>query len=417
MRALLAFVLTLLLALIVAPRDVDAYVLLTNPSTGGNYAWQAGAKPVYAVNPGNTYLTPSQVYTAFTSALSRWKYSGGTTFDFAYSQSTQNPSEIAADGISAIFFSSQSALKLGASVLGATNTVFVGNNIVEFDIEFNDDSFVFTANPTDSTVYAPRNRVFLENVATHEFGHSLGLSHSAVLQSTMMWTESPGQAHLSCDDIAGIARVYPAGGYAGARGSIAGLLATGGGVGVFGGHVLAISKTRGTVVEGQLTGNDGSFVIAGLEPGDYYLAVEPFQGADIVSSLCQGGGSCAYSQANSATMCPGLTPFQRFFVESSQGVPAKITVSAGSRASVGAITAGCAAMAHPAAWAAATTLNGSTPAILSNASSGEAAVRGVISPTASMRPGTRRSASSTRAARSSRERFRSETSSRARALT
>ncbi|MDB4985460.1 MAG: hypothetical protein JWN04_638 [Myxococcaceae bacterium] len=54
----------------------------------------------------------------------------------------------------------------------------------------------------------------LRNVATHEIGHFLGLSHSAVPTSTMWCDAAPGELtkrKLSPDDIAGVCDIYPPG--------------------------------------------------------------------------------------------------------------------------------------------------------------------------------------------------------------
>ena len=94
---------------------------------------------------------------------------------------------------------------------GTTKT----GEILETDILLNDRDFQFTLNPQDTSgygsaagasVYASsgKPKVFLENVITHELGHTFGFSHSNALQSSMLYMEAPDQAYLSCDDQTGV---------------------------------------------------------------------------------------------------------------------------------------------------------------------------------------------------------------------
>lgn len=358
-----------------------AYTFQMNSNNGQPYSWGQPVKPTFIANPTNlSGLSAAQVFTAFTNSLQRWKYSGSANIDFIFSQSAGNSANANIDGVNRVFFTSQTSagFKLGSGTLGVTSSVFTGSNIIEADIWFNDESFNFTANPTDSTAFNAPN-VFLESVATHEFGHAFGLAHSGVLQSAMTFEESRGQAYPSCDDVEGLSVLYPASSFTTGRGSITGVIKNGV-ANLSGGHVLAISKTRGTVVSGALSDVvTGAFTLSNLEPGDYFLMVEPFQTSSAIASLCGSNPSCYWANITSVNACAGSTPFKRMFVESAAGLPTKFTVTTGGSVSAGTISVGCTAMTHPFAG---TSAIGTAPTITAASNNAGAevgtAVRGVI---------------------------------------
>lgn len=53
------------------------------------------------------------------------------------------------------------------------------------------------------------NELFLQAVALHEIGHSLGFRHSTDTRAVMYAYFTPGRVTLQTDDIAGVRRLYP----------------------------------------------------------------------------------------------------------------------------------------------------------------------------------------------------------------
>ena len=370
-------------ALLFQMNSASAYVYTTD-SSGTPLRWATPVSPVFFANWTNSdFLSYSQVFNMFTNSLQRWKNAESATIDFQYYQGGSNPTSWGFDGKNAIFFQSQApaAQQLGSSTLAVTYIYSASGVIAETDIEFNDAHFNFTTNPSDSSRFGGGSNVFLENVATHEFGHAFGLGHSAVLQSSMMFIEDRAQSKPSCDDIQGLGVAYPSTSFASGRGSITGSVDNGGGTDIFGAHVLAISKTRGTVVAGAITDPNGDYTIPNLEPGDYYLMVEPFQAVSPISSLCGGtAAGCYYGTVNSHTLCTGGTlPFKREFIEASAGTALKVSVASGIATAVAANTVTCADMTDP--WAGAADLIGTAPIVLATNAGADVstAFRGQIS--------------------------------------
>ena len=88
-------------------------------------------------------------------------------------------------------------------VVGLTTLTFdkETGEIVDADMEFNEEDFVFSNDETPNTYD-------LQHAVTHEVGHMLGLGHSRVPGSIMNETTGPGawnKRELSSDDEAGVA--------------------------------------------------------------------------------------------------------------------------------------------------------------------------------------------------------------------
>lgn len=357
-----------------------AYVLSRN-AEGKVLKWAEPAKPVFYANWKNqNALTARQIHEAVTQSFQRWMHSGGASLGFDYYQSAQAPAVWSNDGKNILFFSSQARKdqKLSSSTLGITYVYSMNERIIEADIEFNDEHFQFSMNPLDSSQFNDGASVFLKNVTTHEIGHALGLGHSAQLHSSMVFMEARGQAHPSCDDIHGIAQLYPDPQFQYEKGSLNGTVTDSNGISVFGAHVSAISKARGTVIASQMTDAEGNFSFPHLEAGDYYLFLEPFQVGSPLSALCGNDiAHCAFADVNSHRICSnGASPFKRKFLETSDGVLKRLRVSGNKSTHTGLINVACDAMSDP--WIHSSLLN--APTLIANNQNAEAgiAVRGIL---------------------------------------
>ncbi len=81
--------------------------------------------------------------------------------------------------------------------------------ILDADIEFNEAHYLFGSQeqyPIDTDL------IDLPSTMTHEIGHTIGLDHSSVHESTMFAVTDPGDTNkrtLSNDDIEGLCHIYP----------------------------------------------------------------------------------------------------------------------------------------------------------------------------------------------------------------
>ncbi|MAG58733.1 MAG: hypothetical protein CMJ83_20785 [Planctomycetes bacterium] len=191
------------LGLLAVPEtDVLAYSL-----TG--VSWP-GASATYKLNPNFTDPSAGSAddqLMALRSGADEWRLTGQGNFEFIYGgQTTQT--NLAADGQNIVFYNPGD----GGGALAVCWYWFVGASITNFDIEFYDRDggfdFVWATNPTGS-------QFDIQGVATHEFGHALGLSHSSVSTATMFPTVAAGDTttrNLDADDVAGYQSIYGAAG-------------------------------------------------------------------------------------------------------------------------------------------------------------------------------------------------------------
>lgn len=208
--------------------------------------------------------------------------------------------------------------------------------ITEADIILNDWSYTFVTDPAEAEYDAgPTVRVaLLDDVVTHELGHALGLSHSGALSASMFTYAWPDQAHLNCDDLAGIHALYHPDDH-GTSGMVSGRVVDGDLRGVFGAHVALVSLRHGAVVATGVTDADGRYDIGGVPVGEVVVLAEPFlAGMDALSQ--------AWVDAP-ADWCGGLGA-PRTLLTDAGGRPRVLDVVEGERLWAPSLEVGCGAM-------------------------------------------------------------------------
>ena len=198
------------------------------------------------------------------------------------------------DGVNVLGFASRPDLdRVLASTSFTVDTI--SGEIIESDIFFNSTFAWSVASGGEA------GRQDFESIALHEIGHMLGLGHSMLGETELVGTGrrvigaeavmfpiafSTGVVSRTprADDIAGLSDIYGTDTFRRGTGSITGRV-TKSGTGVVGAHVVAFNPASGKMVAGFTLSHDGTFAIAGLEPGPHVLRVEPLDDGEVSSFL------------------------------------------------------------------------------------------------------------------------------------
>jgi hypothetical protein len=178
----------------ISSTTIGAYGLL-------GYSWTQPVVPYY-INPANMDLPTAAIEPAIRGAADAWQLQSGASFAFAFAgYSTQATNTN--DGINLIMFRNASS----GSAIATTYTWFSGSSMIDADMVFWDAGFQFFTGSSGCS-----GGFYIEDVATHEFGHALGLGHSTSGTATMYPSISPCSQQtrtLDQDDIAGVLALYP----------------------------------------------------------------------------------------------------------------------------------------------------------------------------------------------------------------
>jgi hypothetical protein len=169
--------------------------------------WTAGSASFF-VNPVNADVSQSAALAALQTAMNVWNTQSGSAFRFNYAGPTSSTT-LANDGQNVVFFRPAA----NGSTIATTYSWWDGNNrLIDSDIVFWDSGFTFFTGTSGCGVVS--NAAYIEDVATHEFGHALGLNHSTVADATMYPSYgycSQAFRTLAPDDQAAAQSLYPGG--------------------------------------------------------------------------------------------------------------------------------------------------------------------------------------------------------------
>jgi len=179
-------------------------ITLSLNTTGHAYvtyaSWPSSPVLFYA-NPGNADTDATSAENALKSAMDGWNTQSGTPFRFTY-VGRVNDTTTSNDHRNVIIFRNAS----NGSAIASTYSWYSGSSLVDADIVFWDGSFTFFAGAQPCS-----GGHYIEDVATHELGHALGLLHSTVGDATMYPSVSQCSQELRSlapDDIAGAQSLY-----------------------------------------------------------------------------------------------------------------------------------------------------------------------------------------------------------------
>ena len=191
-------------AALLAPSQASAYGF-----TYG-YGWNSTMDWKMHTSGSSGSLSNNTLEDILEESVEAWSDPTCSDFESRYDGTTSANSQSHGDGNNVVNFLSSwpSNYGSGSGTIGITMSMSNGSALTEFDMNFNEQNYTFVDGQPGGG-----SQVDLQSVATHEFGHALGLDHSNQSSATMYasYDNGTGQRTLSQDDENGVCALYPSG--------------------------------------------------------------------------------------------------------------------------------------------------------------------------------------------------------------
>jgi MYXO-CTERM domain-containing protein len=250
-----------------------AHLRILHPSSGAALSWpNPGNVSIVIQADGSADIPGPSDEVAVRLAIQAWNAVTGSAANLVENSSpeAQARTDWEADDLHSVWFdeTGSSGYFPGSSGVVALTPLwfFSGGQISDADVLFNGKNFQFTTR-------GEPGRFDVQDVATHELGHLLGLDHTGQAGATMYPYVDPTvwlHRSLSLDDAYGIRAAYPQQTFA----RLTGRVEREDGSPVVRAHLVAVDA-QGRTAATTLSTSSGSFAIAGLSAGTYTVYADP----------------------------------------------------------------------------------------------------------------------------------------------
>ena len=258
----------------------------------------------YYINPANADVSEAAATAAIQAGADTWGSQSNADFRFYYVGRTSS-SNLDYNGKNEVFFRNTSA---GSTIAETYWWADGGGHLLDADIVFYDGGMQFF---TGSSGCA--NGIYIEDTAAHEFGHALGLGHSADPEATMYyvtsWCSTSGRS-LNNDDLSGVEALYPASGGASNTAPSLAISSPSNNSSLTGGLLTTFSATASDQQDGNLSGSIvwSSSLTGQLGVGGTLLGVLSLGTQTITASVTDSGGYTTTKQVTVSVVSALLPP-------------------------------------------------------------------------------------------------------------